>query len=38
MGAPAAEMPTFADGLRAARITEAVLQSAADRSWVEVAS
>jgi predicted dehydrogenase len=37
-GAAAAEMPTFADGLRAARITEAVLESAADHSWVEVAS
>ena len=29
-------LPTFADGLRAARITEAVLQSAASRSWVDI--
>jgi predicted dehydrogenase len=28
--------PTFADGLRAARITEAVLQSASERRWVTV--
>lgn len=32
------EMPTFADGLRAAQLTEAVLLSAGDRSWVEVAA
>jgi predicted dehydrogenase len=31
-------LPTFADGLRAARLAEAVLTSAADRSWVEVPS
>jgi predicted dehydrogenase len=37
-GERAAELPTFADGLRAARITDAVLTSAADQSWVEVAS
>ena len=30
-------LPTFADGLRAATITEAVLQSAASRQWVDVA-
>jgi predicted dehydrogenase len=30
-------LPTFADGLRAARITEAVLESSRSRSWVEVA-
>ncbi|MPQ99729.1 gfo/Idh/MocA family oxidoreductase [Modestobacter sp. I12A-02628] len=30
-------LPTFADGLRAARITEAVLESARTRSWVPVA-
>jgi len=29
-------VPTFADGLRAVRITEAVLRSAATRSWVEI--
>ena len=29
-------LPRFADGLRAAEITEAVLASAATRSWVEV--
>ncbi len=29
-------LPTFADGLRAARITEAVLASARDRSWRDV--
>jgi predicted dehydrogenase len=29
-------LPTFADGLRAARLTAAVLESAATRSWVEV--
>lgn len=31
-------MPTFADGLRAAVLTEAVLESARNGSWVEVAS
>src|SRR3954468_5430638 len=31
-------LPTFADGLRAARITEAVLESAAKQAWVEVES
>jgi len=30
-------LPTAADGVRAARITEAVLESAAAREWVEVA-
>ena len=35
-GAAPDGLPTFADGLRAARITEAVLQSAAKQSWVEV--
>jgi predicted dehydrogenase len=30
-------LPTFADGLRAARLTSAVLESAAHQSWVEVA-
>ena len=29
-------LPTFADGLRAARIADAVVRSAAERSWVEV--
>ena len=29
-------LPGFADGLRAAQITDAVLASAAERSWVEV--
>jgi predicted dehydrogenase len=29
-------LPTFADGLRAARLTAAVLESAATTSWVEV--
>jgi predicted dehydrogenase len=31
-------LPTFADGLRAALITRAVLDSAASRGWVEVPS
>ena len=31
-------MPVFADGLRAAQITEAVLESAAAQAWVDVAS
>jgi predicted dehydrogenase len=30
-------LPTFADGLRAARITEAVLESSATQQWVDVA-
>ncbi|MDN4477932.1 Gfo/Idh/MocA family oxidoreductase [Demequina sp. SYSU T00039-1] len=29
-------LPTFADGLRAARLTEAVLESAASEAWVDV--
>jgi predicted dehydrogenase len=29
-------LPTFTDGLRAARLAEAVLVSASDGSWVEV--
>jgi predicted dehydrogenase len=29
-------LPTFADGLRAAQLTEAVVESAASQSWVEV--
>ncbi len=36
-GEPAADgLPTLADGLRAVRITEAVLESARERVWVEV--
>jgi len=36
-GEPEADgLPTLADGLRAVRITEAVLESASDRTWVEV--
>ena len=31
-------LPTFTDGLRAARITEAVLESSRTSSWVEVAA
>lgn len=31
-------LPTFADGLRAVRVTAAVLESAASEAWVEVAS
>ena len=34
--APADGLPTLADGLRAARVTDAVLESARMRSWVEV--
>ncbi|MCL6091582.1 MAG: gfo/Idh/MocA family oxidoreductase, partial [Actinobacteria bacterium] len=30
-------LPNFADGRRAAQLTEAVLTSASSRSWVEVA-
>ncbi|UNK71858.1 Gfo/Idh/MocA family oxidoreductase [Microbacterium sp. H1-D42] len=38
-GAAPEGLPTFADGLRATRVTEAVLRSAADGgSWVEVSS
>jgi predicted dehydrogenase len=36
-GAAPDGLPTFADGLRAARITEAVLESSRTSSWVEVA-
>jgi predicted dehydrogenase len=36
-GTPAEGMPTFADGLRAATITEAVLASARSQGWVDVA-
>jgi predicted dehydrogenase len=35
-GLPAPGLPTFADGLRAVRITEAVLASAARGEWVDV--
>ncbi|GAA3885671.1 Gfo/Idh/MocA family oxidoreductase [Leifsonia kafniensis] len=35
--APPAGLPTFADGLRAVRVTAAVLESAASGAWVEVA-
>ena len=31
-------LPTFADGLRAAVLTEAVLASARTQTWIEVAS
>jgi predicted dehydrogenase len=37
-GAPSEGMPLFSDGLRAARLTEAVLASAASAEWVEVAT
>jgi predicted dehydrogenase len=38
-GAEAADgLPTLADGARAVRLTDAVLASAAERGWVEVAS
>lgn len=37
-GIPADGLPSFADGLRAARITEAVLDSARQGGWVEVAA
>ena len=30
-------LPTFADGLRAARLTEAVLASAATGDWIDTA-
>jgi predicted dehydrogenase len=36
-GTPVDGLPQFADGLRAARLTEAVLASAAAEEWVEVA-
>lgn len=36
-GAAPEGLPTFADGLRAARITAAVLESAAKQAWIEVA-
>jgi len=36
-GAEIEGLPTFADGLRAAVITEAVMQSTAARAWVDVA-
>jgi predicted dehydrogenase len=35
-GEPPDGLPTFADGLRAARITEAVLESSQTSTWVEV--
>ena len=35
-GAAPDGLPTFTDGLRAARITEAVLASARDRTWKEI--
>jgi predicted dehydrogenase len=35
-GEPADGLPRFADGLRAARITDAVLTSASERRWVEL--
>jgi predicted dehydrogenase len=35
---PADGLPTFADGARAARITDAVLASAQEQSWVDVPS
>jgi predicted dehydrogenase len=37
-GAAPDGLPTFADGLRAARLTQAVLDSAERRQWVEVAA
>ncbi|UOQ90362.1 Gfo/Idh/MocA family oxidoreductase [Agromyces endophyticus] len=37
-GARPEGLPTFADGLRAARVTEAVLASAERHDWVEVAA
>jgi predicted dehydrogenase len=36
-GAAPDGMPVFADGLRAVRLTEAVLESAAEQRWVDVA-
>ena len=38
MGEPREGVPTFADGARAAAITDAVLDSAASGSWVEVSA
>ncbi|GAA5202421.1 Gfo/Idh/MocA family oxidoreductase [Microbacterium jejuense] len=35
-GASPEGMPTFADGLRAAVLTEAVLEASASRTWIEV--
>lgn len=35
-GEAAEELPTFGDGVRAARLTEAVLASGADNCWTEV--
>ena len=35
-GEPADGLPMLADGARAVRLTDAVLESAANRSWVEV--
>jgi predicted dehydrogenase len=37
-GLPPAGLPVFADGLRAVRITEAVLRSAGTGEWVDVAA
>jgi predicted dehydrogenase len=37
-GDPPDGLPTFADGLRAARLTQAVVDSAASQTWVEVPS
>jgi predicted dehydrogenase len=37
-GSPLDGTPTFADGLRAARITDAVLTSSQEERWVEVAA
>ncbi len=36
-GAEPEGLPRLEDGLRAVRVTEAVLESARQRSWVEVA-
>jgi predicted dehydrogenase len=36
VGAPPDGLPTFADGLRAAQLTQAVVESAASHTWVEV--
>jgi predicted dehydrogenase len=35
-GTPADGLPQFADGLRAARLTDAVLRSAREERWVDV--
>lgn len=35
-GHPVAGMPTFADGVRAAQLTDAVVASAEDASWIEL--